>query len=69
MTRAKSSKKETSANETIYIRILSISYSMVEFGFRITLRRLKISKREKNLTFTARGSTGGSRWGGKSWSR
>ena len=48
MTRAKSSKKETSANETIYIRILSISYSMVEFGFRITLRSLKISKREKN---------------------
>ena len=36
MTRAKSSKKETSANETIYIRILSISYSMVEFKFRIT---------------------------------
>ena len=26
-------------------------------------------KREKNLTFAARGSTGGSRWGGKSWSR
>ena len=47
MTRAKSSKKETSANDTIYIRILSRSYSMVEFGFRITLRKLKISKRAK----------------------
>ena len=47
MTRAKSSKKETSANDTIYIRILSRSYSMVEFGFRITLRKLEISKRAK----------------------
>ena len=37
MTRAKSSKREKSANETIYIRILSISYSMVEFGLRIVL--------------------------------
>ena len=44
MTRAKSSKKETSANETIYIRILSISYSMVEFGFRIIITEGNIKK-------------------------